>query len=95
MGLGMPRVRNYGKDAQQVALALTLEQKRVAFKVRGDNLLLAGSAHGQTLPFETVATLVNTRRGRWEARHIFDDRRLAVGVSQRDVIRATIGAIWH
>ena len=95
MSLGMPGARNWGKDAQQVALSIALEANRVAYLISGDKLMLAGSANGTTLPFETVATLANTRRGRWESRHPFDDRLLATGVSQRDVVRATIGAVWH
>ncbi len=95
MSLGMPRTRNWGKDAQQVALAIALEKNRVAYKIRGDKLMLAASANGITLPFDAVATLINTRRGRWEARHLFSDRLLATGVSQRDVIRATILAVWQ
>lgn len=94
MSLGMPRARNWGKDAQQVALAIALKENHVAYRIRGENLLLAGSANGITLPFETVAKLANTRRGQWQARHLFDDRLLATGVSQRDVIRATIQAAW-
>ena len=95
MSIGMPRTRNWGKDAQQVALAIALEKSRVAYRISGDKLMLAGSANGLTLPFETVATLTNIRRGRWEARSQFDDRLFATGISQRDVIRATIQTVWN
>ncbi len=91
----MSRTRNWGKDAQQVALTIALEKNKVAYRISGDKLMLAGSARGMSLPFETVATLTNTRRGRWESRHPFDDRLVATGVSQRDVVRATIQAMWH
>jgi len=48
------------------------------------------------LPFNaSVADLVHTMRGRWEARHPFDGRVIARGVSERDVVRATIIAVWH
>jgi hypothetical protein len=43
----------------------------------------------------SVASLVNTRRGRWEARSIYDDHVIATGVSERDVIRATIEQVWR
>lgn len=104
MGIGMPRARNWGKDAQQSALAILLESKKVAHKVanvgtgprKHEMLFLAGSHGGLTLPFtDGVADLVHACRGRWEARHPFDGRLLAYGVSKRDVIRATIKAVWH
>ena len=35
MSLGMPRARNWGKDAQQVALSIALEANRVAYLISG------------------------------------------------------------
>lgn len=108
MALGTNRTRNWGKEAQQTALALTLASKRVAYQLtvprtrRAPNagvrkeLWLAASAHGITLPFtHTVASLVNVRRGLWHAESIYDGRLLATGVSERDVIRTTIEKVWQ
>lgn len=100
MTLGLSRTRNWGKDAQASALAIALAHGRVAFQVRaargGKALYLSASANGITLPFnDRCAQLVQVRRRRWEARHPFDDRVLAVGCSVRDVVRATIQAVWH
>lgn len=96
MALGTSRPRNWGKESQQIALEILMEHRNVAFKVKRGVLFLAPSRNGVTLPFvESVASLLNTRRGRWEARHPFDDRVLATGVSERDVVRATIQAVWH
>lgn len=100
MTLGTPRPRNWGKETQAAALAIAMQRGKVAYQVRtskhGKTLWLAGSDKGVTLPFiESCANLINTRRGRWEARHPFDDRLLAAGCSERDVIRATIQAVWQ
>lgn len=100
MGIGMPRARNWGKEAQASALAIAMERGKVDYQVRntrrGPTLWLAASANGVTLPFtDCCANLVHARRLRWEARHPFDDRLLAVGCSERDVVRATILAVWH
>ncbi len=104
MGIGVKRTRNWGKDAQEVSLALILESRNVAYKTafagtgqrRREVLFLTGSKNGVALPFlDGVADLIHVRRGRWEARHPFDGRLLATGISHRDVIRATIQAIWH
>lgn len=100
MALGMSRTRNWGKDAQASALIIAMERGKVAYQVqnakRKKTLWLAASANGVTLPFiECCANLVHARRLRWEARHPFDDRLLAVGCSERDVVRATIQSIWH
>lgn len=100
MTLGVSRPRNYGKELQQALLAIACLRGKVAYKVQTRHgrmeLRLAPSAGGLTLPFNySVATLLHPRRGRWEARHPFDDRLLATGISQRDVIRATINAVWH
>lgn len=79
MALGTSRPRNWGKESQQIALEILMKRK-----------------NGITLPFiKSVASMVNTRRGRWESRHPFDDRVLATGVSERDVIRKTIQAVWQ
>lgn len=100
MSLGTPRPRNWGKDEQKIALALLLERNKVAYRIRnselGPTLWLAASANGTTLPFiDCCANLVHARRLRWEARHPFDDRLLAVGCSKLDVVRATIQAAWR
>lgn len=100
MGLGMSRARNWGKDAQASTLSIALQRGRVAYQVRttkrGKTLWLAPSANGLTLPFtDCCANLVHAGRQRWEARHPFDDRLLAVGCSERDVVRATIQSVWH
>ncbi len=103
MSLGSSRPRNWGVDAQVAALALALQQKRVTYRVTSVNgqcerliLWLAASHDGMSLPFtDSVVELVHVRRGRWEARHQYDNRLLATGISRRDVIRAAIEAVWH
>lgn len=105
MALGTNRTRNWGKDTQMAALSLLLHSRKVAYKTQEvesrdglphKSLWLAPSAKGVTLPFiESAADLVNTVRGRWEARHPFDGRLLASGISERDVIRATIERVWQ
>lgn len=107
MALGTNRTRNWGKEAQECALALLLKRARVAYDVRpvrtpqGNDkrlfLWLTPSHNGLTLPFYqgSCADLVNVRRGRWEARHPFDGRVVATGCSLCDVVRATIQAVWH
>ncbi|MDP2326074.1 MAG: hypothetical protein Q8N51_18890 [Gammaproteobacteria bacterium] len=89
-----------------MTLACLLAREHVAYQVRpittpaGDkkrlSLWLAASRNGVTLPFYqgSCAELVNIRRGRWEAKHPFDGRTLATGCSLRDVVRATIQAVW-
>lgn len=105
MALGTNKTRNWGKDAQLAALNLALCSRKVAYRTlpvkSHDGLIrkalwLTPSAKGVTLPFiESVADLVNIDRGRWEAHHPFDGRLLAIGVSERDVIRATIEKVWN
>lgn len=108
MALGTNRTRNWGREAQMTALALTLRSKRVAYKVitrnlphlirtgRQRTLWLAASANGVTLPFtESVATLVNKRRGHWVAESILTGELLAQGVSLKDVIRNTVEKVWQ
>lgn len=96
MALGTSRPRNWGKESQQIALEILMKRRNVAFKVVKGVLFLTPSKNGISLPFiESVASMVNTRRGRWESRHPFDDRVLATGVSERDVIRKTIQAVWQ
>lgn len=95
MGIGMPRVRNWGKEAQEAQLRIAMERGRVTYKVRGDRLLLAPHANGITLPFQEVARLQHVGRGRWHALSLWDDRKLARGVSVCDVVRATIQEVWH
>lgn len=105
MALGTNKARNWGKDAQLAALNLALHSRKVAYRtlpmksndgMKRKALWLTPSAKGVTLPFtESAADLVNIDRGRWEARHPFDGRVMAKGVSERDVIRATIEKVWH
>lgn len=104
MALGLARVRNWGREAQEGALALVLARSRLAYRVRPagrgrarrERLFLAASFNGVTLPFtEAVADLGHKGRGRWEAQSLWDARVLATGVSRRDVIRATIQTVWH
>lgn len=104
MALGTNRTRNWGKEAQECALALLLKRARVAYKVASagtgarlrEVLFLAPSHNGVTLPFiDAPAELFHVRRGRWEARHPFDGRVLATGISLRDVVRATIQVVWQ
>lgn len=101
MTLGTARARNWGKDAQLIALGMALKAARVAYQVRPVKSVIGGkrlalwltpSHNGVTLPFSfgSCADLVNIRRGRWEARHPFDGRVIATGVSVRDVVRAAI-----
>lgn len=95
MALGTTRTRNWGKEAQQSALRMAMLRGKVAYQIRRGCLFLAASSGGITLPFNSsCAHLVNARRGRWEARSHWDDRLLASGTSQRDVVRATINALW-
>jgi hypothetical protein len=102
MSLGSSRPRNWGREAQASALALTILRGRVAYQIRQEGrgacrrpvLYLAPSHDGVTLPFtDSVADLVHVTRGRWEAHHRVDGRTLARGVSITDVVRATIEAI--
>ena len=105
MALGTSRPRNWGKESQQIALDLLMLRNHVAYKTRPQggtatlrkrSLWLTPSRDGTTLPFaESCCTLIHIRRGHWEARHPYDDRLLATGISERDVIRATILAVWH
>lgn len=95
MTLGTSRTRNWGKEDQQSALNIAMLRGKVAYQIRGGCLFLAGSNGQITLPFnQSCARLVNVRRGRWEARSHWDDRVLASGISGRDVVRATIKALW-
>ena len=95
MALGTNYARNWGRDAQAAALQVVMMDRQVAYRVRGNMLYLAGSNEEITLPFCSVAMLENVRRGRWEAHHPVSGRILASGVSRRDVIRATIQAVWN
>lgn len=100
MALGNSKPRNWGKNDQEIALWSIMKRRKVAYKIVNKNnvitLFLTPSNGDITLPFtDSVATLVNERRGLWIARHQFDDRILARGISQRDVIRATIEQVWH
>lgn len=104
MALGTRHVRNWGREAQQIALDLLLRREGVAYRLQPLKrfarqrfaLFLAPSRGGITLPFtESVADLVHVRRGRWEAWHPMDGRVLASGISVRDVVRATIKVVWQ
>jgi hypothetical protein len=94
MALGTNRTRNWGRDAQEIALSIAMRKYRVGYEIRHGLLFLAGSNGRITLPFnQSCASLVHVRRGRWEAHHPFDGRLLASGISERDVVRATIQAV--
>ncbi len=103
MSLGSSRPRNWGREAQASALALVMKARNVVFEIRTEGkgswrhkvLYLAASKGGTTLPFTSVATLANVKRGQRQARHHYDGRLLATGVSLRDVVRATIEAAWR
>ncbi len=95
MALGSRFTRNWGREAQGAMLEMVMRDRQVAYRVRGSMLYLAGSNEEITLPFSSVAMLENVQRGRWEARHPFDGRLLATGISRRDVIRATIQKVWQ
>lgn len=100
MPLGTHRTRNWGKEAQDCALALLLARRRVVYQIKPRGRLLelwlAPSHEGVTLPFvETVASLVHVRRGFWRSEHPINGNVLATGISQRDVIRATIQTVWN
>lgn len=77
MTLGLSRPRNYGREVQASRLAIAMQRGRVAFKTGSrcgvKTLFLAGSDGKFTLPFDGVAELTNTRRGHWEARHVFNE----------------------
>lgn len=98
MTLGLSRPRNYGREVQQSRLAIAMARGKVAYQVRSrrrvKTLHLAGTDGQHTLPFESIAVLTNTRRGHWEARHIFDDRLLATGISEIGVVAKTIESVW-
>lgn len=96
MALGTNRTRNWGREAQASALAILLETRNVAYQVRQNVLYLAASRNGLTLPFhESVARLEQIKRGYWVAYSMWDDRVIVSGISQRDVIRATIQTVWY
>lgn len=95
MTLGTSRPRNWGIEQQSAALAIACKRGRVAYEVRRCELWLHPSDNGIALRGWSVARLENVRRGKWEAHSIQDGRVLATGVSQRDVIRATIEAVWQ
>lgn len=104
MALGLARVRNWGREAQEGALALALARGRLTYQVRSagrgaaldERLFPVASFNRVPLPFtEAVAALIHKGRGRWEGQSLWDGRVRATGVSHRDVIRATIEAVWH
>jgi hypothetical protein len=100
MALGNSRPRNWGKDFQMIALHDVLKRRRVAYQIKKSGKLLelwlTPSHNGVTLPFvQSFARLVNVRRGFWRAESIEDGGILATGVSERDIVRATIQGIWN
>lgn len=104
MALGTSRPRNGGVEFQVGVLNILLHQRKVNYRLvshprdrhRKDLWLNADDHHGLALPsVGSVATLVNTQRGRWEARDIFDGHVLATGYSLRVVITNTIRAVWN
>ena len=79
-----------------MALSMALRRRSAAYQVRNGYLYLAASKGDVTLPFnQSCAKLVNVKRGRWEACSPWDGRLLATGVSERDVVRATIERVWQ
>lgn len=96
MALGTTRTRNWGKEDQTMALSMALHRRGAAYQVRSGYLYLAARKGDVTLPFnQSCAQLLNVQRGRWEACNPWDGRLLAIGVSERDVIRATIERVWQ
>lgn len=105
MALGNSRPRNWGKDSQEIALALLLKRNNLAYQLTPMPALdqkprmalkLAGRKGEVTTPFaETCAELVNVRRGVWKALHVVDGRTLAAGISLRDAVRRTIEVVLH
>lgn len=103
MALGLARVRNWGREAQEGALALALARPpylpgavRWPGAAFDERLFPVASFNRVPLPFtEAVAALIHKGRGRWEGQSLWDGRVRATGVSHQDVIRATIEAVWH
>jgi len=106
MTLGTNHPRNHGREAQQITLNMLLRNRKVAYKVepagycsgkaRKTLWLTPCNWKGVILPFtNSVADLINIERGKWEARHPFDGRVLASGISETDVVRAAIEKIWN
>lgn len=104
MALGSSRPRNWGVDAQQAALSVALARLGLSCYVQPVkhagaekrlSLWVAPARRPRSMPFtESCCVLVNVRRGRWEAQHNFDGRVLATGISERDVVRAVIEALF-
>lgn len=91
MALGTTKTRNWGKDDQVMALCMATRRAGMAYKVRCGHLYLARTNGVQTLPFnESFAKIVHVRRGRWESQRMWDGSPIATGISERDVVRATI-----
>lgn len=100
MALGNNRPRNWGKDAQQAALAILLKQRNAAYKVvthtnGAIDLMVAATDGTITLPFSTLATLHHEGRANWEARNpITGDVIASNCISQREAIRKAIEQRW-
>lgn len=91
MALGTTRTLNWGKEDQQSALNMAMRRNRIAFQIRKGFLFLAASNGKITLPFNTsCAQLIHVQRRRWESLSPWNGQLIASGISERDVVRATI-----
>ena len=81
MALGLARVRNWGREAQEGALALALARGRLTYQVRSagrgaaldERLFPVASFNWVPLPFtEAVAALIHKGRCRWEGEYSRD-----------------------
>lgn len=100
MALGTSRPRNWGKEAQQTALSLLLDRAGLVYRTtktrRGLALWLARTNGKITLPFlGTCAELQNVERNKWVSTDPINGEEIAKGVSERDVIRATIQTMYR
>jgi hypothetical protein len=97
MALGNSNPRNWGKEAQEIALSLLLKQRNAAFSVTSDGRLMVwpkNNAAELKMLAVSVATLEHPRNGLWTSCSPFDGSVIATGCSQRDCIRKTIAARW-
>jgi hypothetical protein len=99
MALGTYRPRNWGAEQQMAALNMICKSGRVGYKLRttkrGGLMLGLYKTDGvYSLPVEFECELANVRKGKWESLSTNDGCVLACGISQRDVIRATIQKVW-
>lgn len=100
MALGNSRPRNWGKEAQQIALEVLCKHRKVAYKVTAlkndcKELSLAASNGAVTLPYAWNCRLENVRRGRWISVSFQDGHEISSGISLRECIRKTITDVWN